>query len=399
MDKDTIRDWLGLKHNVVILFTVILVLGMGEELWIKFVPKYLEALGASVLIIAVYGSLKELLDAVYQYPGGWLADRMGGRKALILFALLSIFGYLVYIIAPNWHLILIGTFFVMAWSSLTSPAIFAIIGDNLPQNRRAISFGMQSILKRIPIVIAPLLGGWVMVKIGLISGVHLGLIITLFLAFLSIFIVKHYYTEKIKLRYEKESLGAIWRNISPALKKLLLADCLARWAAGIPKVFIILYIINTLGGSEFQFGQLISIRMLTSILVYIPIAKLADRTNRKPFVLLTFTFFALFPLSLSVAPSLIWLFPAFIIAGLQEIGEPARKAMIVDLSSPTCRGRAVGMYYLIRGLVVFPASLIGGLLWMIAPQITFYTAFIIGLTGVIIFALWGPDLVPKSDVV
>jgi MFS family permease len=399
MDKDTIRDWLGLKHNVIILFIVILVLGMGEELWIQFVPKYLEALGASVLIIAVYGSLKELLDAVYKYPGGWLADRMGRRRALILFALLSLFGYLIYLIAPNWHWILIGTFFVMAWSSLTSPAIFAIIGDNLPQNRRAISFGMQSILKRIPIVIAPLLGGWVMVKIGLISGVHLGLIITLFLAFLSIFIVKHYYAEKTKLRYEKESLGAIWRNMSPALKKLLFADCLARWAAGIPKVFIILYIINTLGGSEFQFGQLISIRMLTSILVYIPIAKLADRTNRKPFVLLTFTFFALFPLSLSVAPSLIWLFPAFIIAGLREIGEPARKAMIVDLSSPTYRGRAVGMYYLIRGLVVFPASLIGGLLWTIAPQITFYTAFIIGLTGAIVFALWGPDLVPESDVV
>ncbi|RLF95285.1 MFS transporter, partial [Thermococci archaeon] len=75
MDRNTIRDWLGLKHNVIILFTVILVLGMGEELWIQFVPKYLEALGASVLIIAIYGSLKELLDAVYQYPGGWLADR------------------------------------------------------------------------------------------------------------------------------------------------------------------------------------------------------------------------------------------------------------------------------------------------------------------------------------
>jgi MFS family permease len=73
--------------------------------------------------------------------------------------------------------------------------------------------------------------------------------------------------------------------------------------------------------------------------------------------------------------------------------------MIVDLSSPTYRGRAVGMYYLIRGLVVFPASLIGGLLWTIAPQITFYTAFIIGLTGAIVFALWGPDLVPESDVV
>ncbi|MCK4310861.1 MAG: hypothetical protein KAV80_05355, partial [Methanomicrobia archaeon] len=61
------------------------------------------------------------------------------------------------------------------------------------------------------------------------------------------------------------------------------------------------------------------------------------------------------------------------------------------------RGRAVGTYYLIRGLVVFPASLIGGLLWTIAPQTTFYAAFLIGVTGVIVFALWGPSLVPESD--
>src|SRR3989304_2643368 len=56
----------------------ILILGMGEELWMRFVPKYLELLGAGAWGIAVYGTLKDLLDAVYQYPGGWLADRLGG---------------------------------------------------------------------------------------------------------------------------------------------------------------------------------------------------------------------------------------------------------------------------------------------------------------------------------
>ncbi len=59
------------------MLTTILILGMGEELWLRFVPKYLELLGASAWIIAAYGSLEDLLDAVYQYPGGWLADRLG----------------------------------------------------------------------------------------------------------------------------------------------------------------------------------------------------------------------------------------------------------------------------------------------------------------------------------
>jgi len=38
--------------------------------------------------------------------------------------------------------------------------------------------------------------------------------------------------------------------------------------------------------------------MATAILVYVPVAYLADRTTKKPFVLITFGFFTLFPLIL-----------------------------------------------------------------------------------------------------
>ena len=154
-----LRDWLGLERNILVMLGAILILGMGEDLWMRFVPKYLELLGASVWVIAMYGTLKDLLDAVYQYPGGWLADRLGRRATLVLFTGLAIVGYGIYLFSPRWEWVLIGTFFVMAWSSLTSPAIFAIIGDNLPQTRRAIGFGVQSILKRAPKVVAPPLGG------------------------------------------------------------------------------------------------------------------------------------------------------------------------------------------------------------------------------------------------
>jgi MFS family permease len=174
------------------------------------------------------------------------------------------------------------------------------------------------------------------------------------------------------------------------LKRLLVADCLARWAEGIPKVFIILYVINVLCADAFQFGWLTSVQMLAATLIYIPIAKLSDRMNRKPFVLVTFAFFALFPLALVSAVNFFWVVLAFVIAGLREVGEPARKALIVDLAQATTRGRAVGMYYLIRGLVVFPASLIGGWLWTINAQLPFYMAFLVGVAGFLAYAVWGP---------
>jgi len=49
--------------------------GLGEELWKKFLPKYLESLGASAAIVGLFGTA----DAIYQYPG--LAGRSLGAPA------------------------------------------------------------------------------------------------------------------------------------------------------------------------------------------------------------------------------------------------------------------------------------------------------------------------------
>ena len=69
-------------------------------------------------------------------------------------------------------------------------------------------------------------------------------------------------------------------------------------------------------------------------------------------------------------------------AGLRELGEPARKAMIMDLADAAQRGRMVGAYYFTRGLVIMPASLIGGLLWTLSPHTPFFVAAGVCLLGV-----------------
>lgn len=390
-----LRSWLGLERNILVMLAAILVLGMGEELWARFVPKYIEVLGAGAWAVAAYGTLKDLLDGLYQYPGGWLADRLGRRAALVLFSLLAMVGYSLYLLAPSlrgdWAWVLVGTVFVMAWSSLTLPAIFAIIGDSLPTSRRAIGFGVQSILKRVPVVLAPPLGGALIAGLGLVWGMRAGLVLTIALAGLAIWIVLRYYREQHSSAHDDRRFRDIWGRMDPGLKRLLLADCLARWAEGIPKVFIVLYVLDVLHADALQFGWLTSVQMLAAIALYIPASKLADRLNRKPFVLLTFAFFALFPLAVVTANGMLLLALAFAIGGLREIGEPARKALIVDLAEPAARGRAVGVYYLVRGLAVFPAALVGGWLWSIDPKWPFYAAFLVGTAGALLYVLLGPE--------
>ena len=80
-------------------------------------------------------------------------------------------------------------------------------------------------------------------------------------------------------------------------------------------------------------------------------------------VVLTFGFFAAFPVAVRFAAGFPQLLAAFVIGGLKEIGEPARKSLIVDLAPDETRASTVGVYYGIRNFLVVPAGLAGGLLW------------------------------------
>src|SRR5438045_6003961 len=95
-----VADYLSLERNVTLASAAVFILGLGEELWKKFLPKYLEALGASTGAIGLFGTAEDFFDAVYQYPGGWIADRFGRRRAFLVFVALASAGYLVYLLSP-----------------------------------------------------------------------------------------------------------------------------------------------------------------------------------------------------------------------------------------------------------------------------------------------------------
>jgi predicted MFS family arabinose efflux permease len=104
-------------------------------------------------------------------------------------------------------------------------------------------------------------------------------------------------------------------------------------------------------------------------------------------VIATFVAFSLFPVAVVLSTSFAGLVAAFVVGGLREIGEPARKALIVDLAQPVLRARTVGLYYLIRSVAITPAAFVGGLLWERQPSLPFLLAMGIGLFGTLLFAL------------
>ena len=73
----TMAGFLALRRNTALLLVALVLAGTGERLWLGFAPKYLENLGATILIIGLFDALQTLLGAVYAYPGGWLKSSQG----------------------------------------------------------------------------------------------------------------------------------------------------------------------------------------------------------------------------------------------------------------------------------------------------------------------------------
>jgi MFS family permease len=357
----------------------------GENLWRKFLPKYLQALGAPIRAVGFYGSLEDFLDGIYQYPGGFLGDHLGRRKALLLVVALAMVGYAIYAAAPSWTWAIVALVFAMAWSSMASPTLFAVVGDALPKERRALGFTLQAVLRRVPILVAPIAGGLLIARVGVVRGVQILCVITFLLGALTLVVVSKIRIDRIA--GAPTNIRGVWRSFPPALRWLLLSDVFIRTCEGLVDEFVVIWAMSIAGLTAPQYGALVAVQTATSIAVYLPAAKIADRIGRKPVVIATFLCFSLFPVAVIAAPTFKTMMAAFVVGGLREIGEPARKALIVDLAQPVLRARTVGLYYLVRSVAITPAAFVGGLLWERTPSLPFVFAMIVGLFGTLLFAL------------
>jgi MFS family permease len=396
------RTWterLHLQPGVRALAAALFVYGFGEELWFRYLPAYLRVLGASPFLVGLFGTAKDLLDAAYAYPGGLVADRLGSRRALLCFGLLTTAGFALYLGHPSVPVLFGGLLLVMAWQSLGLPATFSLIHEELAGGGRLIGFTVQSVVKRLPIVLAPPLGGWLIGRYGMGGGMRIGFAVSVGTSLLMLIGLRR----SFQLERSPGTLGtpgaagAAGRaarrprvRLHPALRRLLVADCLIRLCEGLPEVFLVVWALEVARISPARFGILTAVLMVTAIASYVPAALLAERAEKKAFVVLTYAFFTLFPLAVVLSHSYAALAAAYVVGGLREIGEPARKALIVDLAHGD-PGATVGLYYSIRGFAVAGAAALGGALWMVRPSLTFLVAAGLGAAGTLWAALSLPS--------
>ena len=384
-------EFFGLKRNLVVLLVAIFVIGAGEELWMRFVPKYLQALGAGIFIIGIFDGLRTLLGAVYAYPGGVLVDRLGHRRAFLAFNLFSIAGYSLVLLIPHWAAVIAGMFLFLSRTCFSLPATFSLIGATLGPDRHAMGIGMQSVIKRLPIMVAPILGGILIDRLGVINGVRIGLVVSILLSGATILVQRQLREAPVDAdaAIDRWNFRQSLRALNAPLRRLLLSDILIRFCERIPYAWVVIYAMDDIGVSAKQVGILTTVEVLVATLCIIPASHFADKHGREPFILATFGFFTLFPVALWFSGSFAMLVLAFAIRGLKEFGDTSRKALIIGSCAPERRGQMIGAYYLVRDLLVSFAAILGAGLWQLGPSTNFLGAATFGACGTVyyVFAL------------
>jgi MFS family permease len=426
------RQLLSAERDVLVLSVAMFGFSLGFQMTTRYLPQYMSVLGASAAVIGLFGTLQNVISTVYPYPGGALSDRLGSRRSLTLFGLVSTLGFLVWLVAPAlgrptvagltvepWVWLFVGLVFAQAWKSLGLGATFALVKQSVPPARLARGFASTEVFRRTAFLLGPLLAaGLLAATPEFTAGFQTVLAVAVVFGAVGT-ALQHILYEPADTRLGSsfgglDELVADLRGLPPALGPLLVADTLVRFANGMVYVFFVIVVVDFLEvglavgpvalGPEVFFGVLLAIEMLVALVSMPVAARVAELVGLKPVVAVGFSVYALFPALLVSAPAnALVVGVLFAVSGLRFAGLPAHKALIVGPADEETGGRVTGSYYLARNALVIPSAALGGALYggFTIPRtgltyagsepLAFGLATAIGLVGTGYFLVFGRE--------
>jgi predicted MFS family arabinose efflux permease len=318
--------------------------------------------------------------------------------------LLTLVGYVILLTVDQSWATVLACLLILGWESLSMPVTFTTVGATLAEDRRGMAFAIQSIQKRLPKIFGPVCAGLVLgyfireydsEKQGRSVGMHLLVSAALLLGVASMIVQWRFMPHRPAPKQEGNT-WAVWKQFPPELRRLLLADILTRWCDWLVRELVVVYLAIERDLSDPQIAGLIALQHTVALMTYLPIGRLTRVVGLQPFIGLTFVFFALFPLTLILVPDG-WIWLAFVVYGLREIGEPARKALITTSLPEPIRARGVGLYWGLRGFGICSSALVGALLWQMGgPPLLFPVACAFGVVGTLVYHLFSRPAKSKS---
>lgn len=402
-DDQRLARFLALNRTVGLVLLAVLLFGLGQQLWQPFMPLYLQArtkdiaqtaretqiVSTSALwLVGFYACAFNLFEAFCSFSGSHLTAKLGDRGALLLFGALTILGYVLFLLIPGPIAAVVAVLLILAWEPLSVPVTFTTVGSTVTKEKQGMAFALQSIQKRLPKILGPLIAGFVLDALvqrygqdeGTVAGMH-WLVGSALVLGVGMLLAQWWWLPHKDAPPTGVSWREVYRQMPPRIRRLLLAEIFTRWCDWLTKELLPLYLVLLRGVSFRELGVLMALNHFTALVTYLPIGRMTQSVGLQPFIGMSFIFFAVFPLLLAVLPNEL-LAVAFIVYGLREIGEPARKALITSNLPQATRARGVGMYWGLRSLAIAWAPLAGVGLWLLGgPDLLLYSALGFGIAG------------------
>lgn len=412
----------GLDRNVFWAGVSSFFMDVSSEMIYSLVPLFLSSvLGVKKEIIGVIEGIAETTASTLKMVAGWLSDKLGKRKPLMLFGYgISTLSRPLLALANSWGMVLGGRFVDRFGKGVRTAPRDAIVADSSSKKELGRSFGFHRAMDQFGAVLGPGIAALVLFLrpggyrtvfwISLLPGVLCVLVIALF--------IKDRKRRApaparagtggtaVEVPVPSESApspgrtagvsngGAVERP--PALRHRLRGPLLA---------YLVVTGVFALGNSSDVFlilrandlkvaVALIPILYLVFNLVYaslsIPAGLLADRIGRRTLALLGFVVFAGAYAWMALAKSQAAVWGVFAVYGIyMGFADGNGRALLAEFSTGERRGTAFGAYHMVVGLGALPASVIAGLLYQrVSPAAPFWLgAGAAALAGVLMLTL------------
>lgn len=279
MSLEDIRQFLGNRNIVSIMVTQTLTMFIAW-LWWPYRSLYILALGASKEVLGALLMIEMVGGMIFQLPGGILADRWGRKRVMLLSVIIGLGSPLIYLFAMNWVHIA-PALLLASTSALSRPAYNALIAESLPPEKRGSGFAAISFVQKIPQIFTGVIGGYIIDRYGVLSGVRMILTASFFASLTGVLIYWRGLEEtlishtsgKIKNR------GFSLRGVSQIPRDVLLLTIVASLSAfGVRMIFdfSVVYAVEVIGLSKMEYGLIGTMVSFINLFLTLPGGILAE---------------------------------------------------------------------------------------------------------------------------
>jgi MFS family permease len=360
-----------------------------------FMPEYFQRLGGNTLILGLMGFAVLIIKLFMFLVGGFAADYHGRKKLIVLTAFYGAVFPLLYAVFQDWQLFVLISV-IAAFGSLSVPATQVIIADSASPEKRARGISVTQVVSSVPLVVTPLVWGWLISTLGWLEGFKIGCIYSVATALVSAVILLFFLKETIKPKTAEPtgkqrfslrlSFSEAKRYMSRSLTALMAAFCLIAFANAAVGNYYIIYATEVIGLPALEWSLILSFQVLSALVLKIPGAWVADRFGKKK--VLAFSALACAPLTVifTLSGSFIAVFTVMIlliVAGIYY--DPVHQALQADLTPRPVRGRIIMLCSIGSAVAAATGGFVGGLLYyVVTPATPFYVFTIVELMAAVL---------------